>query len=128
MLLGVALLDDDLEFLAERPRPSTALAAAYDLKVFFGVVANAPGEVLSGRCVVGSITAHHSGLLQARLLRLSRYRLLVVDEVGYIPFEPEAANLFFQLDSLPLRTSLDDRDSNNRQIAQGRRDALPRLP
>ena len=24
-------------------------------------------------------------------------RLIVVDEVGYIPFEPEAANLFFQL-------------------------------
>ena len=23
--------------------------------------------------------------------------LLVIDEVGYIPFEPEAANLFFQL-------------------------------
>jgi DNA replication protein DnaC len=35
--------------------------------------------------------------LQAELLRLSRYPLLVVDEVGYIPFEPEAANLFFQL-------------------------------
>ena len=31
------------------------------------------------------------------LRRLSRYPLLVVDEVGYIPFEPEAANLFFQL-------------------------------
>ena len=29
--------------------------------------------------------------------RLGRYPLLVVDEVGYIPFEPEAANLFFQL-------------------------------
>ncbi len=28
---------------------------------------------------------------------LGRYRLLVVDEVGYIPFEPEVANLFFQL-------------------------------
>ena len=27
----------------------------------------------------------------------ARYPLLVVDEVGYIPFEPEAANLFFQL-------------------------------
>lgn len=26
-----------------------------------------------------------------------RYPLLVVDEVGYIPFEAEAANLFFQL-------------------------------
>ena len=25
------------------------------------------------------------------------YPLLVVDEVGYVPFEPEAANLFFQL-------------------------------
>jgi DNA replication protein DnaC len=41
--------------------------------------------------------AHHSGRLQDELRRLGRYPLLVVDEVGYIPFEPEAANLFFQL-------------------------------
>ena len=41
--------------------------------------------------------AHHAGRLQAELLRLGRYPLLVIDEVGYIPFEPEAANLFFQL-------------------------------
>jgi len=41
--------------------------------------------------------AHHTGRLQAELLRLGRYPLLVVDEVGYIPFEAEAANLFFQL-------------------------------
>ncbi len=41
--------------------------------------------------------AHHAGNLQAELTRLGRYPLLVVDEVGYIPFEPEAANLFFQL-------------------------------
>jgi DNA replication protein DnaC len=41
--------------------------------------------------------AHTSGRLQAELARLSRYPLLVIDEVGYIPFEPEAANLFFQL-------------------------------
>jgi DNA replication protein DnaC len=41
--------------------------------------------------------AHHSGRLQAELTRLGRYPLLVVDEVGYIPFEAEAANLFFQL-------------------------------
>jgi DNA replication protein DnaC len=33
--------------------------------------------------------AHTSGRLQAELLRLSRYPLLVVDEVGYIPFEPD---------------------------------------
>jgi DNA replication protein DnaC len=41
--------------------------------------------------------AHHTGRLQDELRRLGRYPLLVVDEVGYIPFEPEAANLFFQL-------------------------------
>ena len=42
-------------------------------------------------------TAHHTATLQHELIRLGRYPLLVVDEVGYIPFEPEAANLFFQL-------------------------------
>jgi DNA replication protein DnaC len=41
--------------------------------------------------------AHATGRLQAELVRLARSPLLVVDEVGYIPFEPEAANLFFQL-------------------------------
>ncbi|MFB7740449.1 IS21-like element helper ATPase IstB [Streptomyces sp. NPDC056112] len=41
--------------------------------------------------------AHASGRLSAELTRLGRYPLIVVDEVGYIPFEAEAANLFFQL-------------------------------
>ena len=41
--------------------------------------------------------AHAAGRLQAELVRLGRYPLLVIDEVGYIPFEAEAANLFFQL-------------------------------
>ncbi|MEP7021660.1 MAG: IS21-like element helper ATPase IstB [Pseudonocardiales bacterium] len=41
--------------------------------------------------------AHHAGTLQTELTRLGRYPLLVIDEVGYIPFEAEAANLFFQL-------------------------------
>ncbi len=45
--------------------------------------------------------AHHGGRLQAELARLGRYPLVVVDEVGYIPFEAEAANLFFQLVSEP---------------------------
>jgi DNA replication protein DnaC len=40
---------------------------------------------------------HHAGRLQDELARLGRYPLLIIDEVGYIPFEPEAANLFFQL-------------------------------
>jgi DNA replication protein DnaC len=41
--------------------------------------------------------AHHAGRLHDELRRLGRYPLLVIDEVGYVPFEPEAANLFFQL-------------------------------
>jgi DNA replication protein DnaC len=41
--------------------------------------------------------AHHDERLQDELRRLGRYPLLVIDEFGYIPFEPEAANLFFQL-------------------------------
>jgi len=41
--------------------------------------------------------AHTHGRLQDELTRLGRIPLLIVDEVGYIPFEAEAANLFFQL-------------------------------
>src|SRR4051795_10088525 len=41
--------------------------------------------------------AHTKGSLQEELTRLGRIPLLVIDEVGYIPFEAEAANLFFQL-------------------------------
>ena len=41
--------------------------------------------------------AHAHGLLDRELRRLNRYRLLVIDEVGYLPFDPAAASLFFQL-------------------------------
>ena len=41
--------------------------------------------------------AHHAGRLQDELTKLGRVPLLIIDEVGYIPFEAEAANLFFQL-------------------------------
>ena len=41
--------------------------------------------------------AHTAGRLQDELIKLGRYPLIVIDEVGYIPFEAEAANLFFQL-------------------------------
>jgi DNA replication protein DnaC len=37
------------------------------------------------------------GTLEAELRRLAFIPLLVVDEVGYIPFDPEAANLMFSL-------------------------------
>jgi DNA replication protein DnaC len=41
--------------------------------------------------------AKRSGGLDAELRRLGFIPLLVVDEVGYIPFDPEAANLMFSL-------------------------------
>ena len=41
--------------------------------------------------------AKRHGKLEAELRRLSYVPLIVVDEVGYIPFDPEAANLMFSL-------------------------------
>ena len=41
--------------------------------------------------------AKRQGALEAELRRLSFIPLIVVDEVGYIPFDPEAANLMFSL-------------------------------
>lgn len=41
--------------------------------------------------------AKRQGNLEAELKRLSFVPLLVVDEVGYIPFDPEAAGLMFRL-------------------------------
>jgi DNA replication protein DnaC len=41
--------------------------------------------------------AHAHGRLATELKRLNRYRLLVIDEVGYLPFDATSASLFFQL-------------------------------
>jgi DNA replication protein DnaC len=41
--------------------------------------------------------AKRQGELEAELKRLSLIPLLIVDEVGYIPFDPQAANLMFEL-------------------------------
>ncbi len=41
--------------------------------------------------------AHASGNLPAELIKLRRYPQLIIDELGYIPFEADAGNLFFQL-------------------------------
>ena len=41
--------------------------------------------------------AKRQGQLETELRRLSFIPLIVVDEIGYIPFDPEAANLMFSL-------------------------------
>ncbi|TBT85891.1 hypothetical protein ET989_05395 [Propioniciclava sinopodophylli] len=41
--------------------------------------------------------AHAAGCLERELRRLKRYRMLIIDEVGYLPFDTTASALFFQL-------------------------------
>jgi DNA replication protein DnaC len=41
--------------------------------------------------------AHVEGRLDERLGFYAKPKLLIVDELGYLPFEPDAAHLFFQL-------------------------------
>ncbi|MFI6663331.1 IS21-like element helper ATPase IstB [Streptomyces sp. NPDC050523] len=50
----------------------------------------------AARWVTRLAEAHQVGRFSDELTRLGRIPLIIVDEVGYIPFEPEAANLFFQ--------------------------------
>src|SRR5256885_6982274 len=59
--VGVPLADVYLEFLGGRCRPNTVLAAAYDLKVFFTVVARPPDQVRPAD-VLAFITAQRTGL------------------------------------------------------------------
>ena len=72
--LGVPLVDDYLEFLEGRRRPNTVLAAAYDLKVFLGVVDKAPAEVRAAD-VLGFITAQGGPIdvPRRRAWRVSRF-------------------------------------------------------
>jgi DNA replication protein DnaC len=42
-------------------------------------------------------TAHQANRLEAELKKIRRYKLIIIDEVGCIPFDQDAANLLFQL-------------------------------
>ena len=41
--------------------------------------------------------AHFENRLQDRLKALARYKVLIIDEIGYLPMDMQGANLFFQL-------------------------------
>jgi DNA replication protein DnaC len=61
-----------------------------------------PGRVFGAvRCattVVAQLAKGHAeGRLEERLAHFAKLKLLIVDELGYLPFEPNAAHLFFQL-------------------------------
>jgi DNA replication protein DnaC len=48
--------------------------------------------------------AHAAGLLPAKLHELSRISVIVIDELGYLPLDADAANLLFQLISVRYET------------------------
>ena len=48
--------------------------------------------------LLGSLVkGQQQGTLEARLAQYSKPKLLIVDELGYLPLEPQAGHLFFQL-------------------------------
>jgi len=71
------------------------------LAIALGIKAIHAGHPVLFDTATGWVTrlreAHDQARLPQELRRLRRYRLLIIDEVGYIPFDQHAANLFFQL-------------------------------
>ena len=63
--VGVPLAGVYLEFLGGRCRPNTVRAAAYDLKVFFSVVAKRPDQVQPAD-VLAFVTAQRTGRVSER--------------------------------------------------------------
>ncbi|WP_058953653.1 IS21-like element helper ATPase IstB, partial [Clostridium tyrobutyricum] len=64
-------------------------------------------EAASKRCLTYFITCHDliqnlresydENRLETRLKHYNKYRLLIIDEIGYLPIDHLGANLFFQL-------------------------------
>src|SRR6202140_5847591 len=82
--------------LMEPPRVGkTHLAVAIGLQAILAgyTVLFVPAPTL----VAQLAKAHSEGRLDDRLTHFGKPRLLIVDELGYLPFEPKAAHLFFQL-------------------------------
>jgi len=71
------------------------------LAIALGIKAAEAAYPVAFNSATGWITrladAHDHGHLEHELRRLNRYRLIVIDEVGYLPFDSASAALFFQL-------------------------------
>jgi len=52
---------------------------------------------LSAEVATHTWSGDHSNRLTDELTHLARYPLIIIDEVGDIPFDPDAANLFFHM-------------------------------
>ena len=64
--------------------------------------------------------AKTQGRLTDELDRLARIPLIIIDEVGYIPFDPEAASLILLAHLIPLRTPIPHRHVQQELLVLGR--------
>ncbi|MBC2697973.1 MAG: ATP-binding protein [ANME-2 cluster archaeon] len=53
--------------------------------------------VNAGALVEGLKSANLKGILENKLKFLAKYDVLIIDEMGYLPFDSEGAHCFFQL-------------------------------
>ena len=77
------------------------MAGALHLSIALGVRACLAGQrvffATATQWVARLAEAKRQGDLETELKRLSLIPLLIVDKVGYIPLDPQAANLMFEL-------------------------------
>ncbi|TWH44405.1 DNA replication protein DnaC [Rhodococcus rhodochrous J38] len=88
-------------FLTEAPISCCLTEHRSILATALGIVAARRGHRMLFVTATDEVTrltnAHRAGRRPRELTRLRRYGLIIIDEVGYLPFEQDAANLFFQL-------------------------------
>ena len=62
------------------------------------IIAGHSVQFVAATAVVAQLAKSYSeGRLEERLAQFAKPKLLIIDELGYLPFEPNAAHLFFQL-------------------------------
>lgn len=99
---------------------------------FFDHQPSAPRELICHLATSTFVTeADSQDRLAAELKRIRKYKLIIIDEVGYIPFDADTANLFFQLISSRYEQGSVIVTSNHRPIhtsRQGHRTQRNQLP
>ncbi len=71
----------------------------HELSSIPGLQAQRRGVAGGGAGALGGslVKGQQQGTLEARLAQYSKPKLLIIDELGYLPLEPQAGHLFFQL-------------------------------